>query len=71
VIDKIPCDEDIREYAEFIGMDLQQDQHLFYLAKQALTTPIPDTWYAEESFKELWCYRAFPGDKEYKFHPID
>lgn len=39
-----PTPEDLREYAEFIGMDPEQDQSFFYIAREGLKAPLPENW---------------------------
>ena len=36
-----PTKDEIIEYANFIGMDLLNDQDLFYIAKEGLKAPLP------------------------------
>jgi len=35
---------EILEYAQFLGMDLQEDQDLFHIAREGLKAPLPDVW---------------------------
>ena len=35
---------EIFEYAEKIGIDIVNERHLLYLAKEALNTKLPDYW---------------------------
>ena len=37
-----PTQEEIEEYAKYLGMDMQQDRDLFYIAKEGLKAPLPD-----------------------------
>ena len=39
-----PTLEEIEEYAKYLGMDMQQDRDLFYIAKEGLKAPLPDQW---------------------------
>ena len=39
-----PNIEEIEEYAKYLGMDMQQDRDLFYIAKEGLKAPLPDQW---------------------------
>jgi hypothetical protein len=43
-VDTAPTEEEIAEYAVFLGMDPDADQSLFYIAAWALTAPLPDGW---------------------------
>ena len=31
-----PAEEEVEEYARFLGMDVHEDQELFYIAKEGL-----------------------------------
>jgi centrosomal protein CEP164 len=39
-----PSNQEIIEYANFLGIDLQEDRDLLYIAKEALKAPLPDPW---------------------------
>lgn len=39
-----PTAAEIEEYARYLGMDMQQDKNLFYIAKEGLKAPLPDKW---------------------------
>lgn len=39
-----PSEEEIVEYAEFLGMDLEQDADLVWIAKEGLKAPLPAEW---------------------------
>jgi hypothetical protein len=61
----------VAEYAAFLGMDVQQDQHLFYIAEWALTAPLPGGWseHSDEAGLEYFhCSRT--GQSTYE-HPLD
>ena len=36
-----PTDQEIEEYAQYLGMDMSEDQQLFYIAKEGLKAPLP------------------------------
>ena len=38
------CCPDLHEYAEKIGIDLDTEKHLLYLAEDALHTKLPTNW---------------------------
>eukprot|EP00803_Ostreobium_quekettii_P002236 evm.model.scf_178.2 EVM.evm.TU.scf_178.2 scf_178:35138-37904(-) len=42
--DEAPTEEEIREYAEYLGMDPVEDEGLLYIAEWALTAPLPEGW---------------------------
>ena len=39
-----PSQEEIEEYAKYLGMDLQEDKHLFWIAEKGLKEPLPKDW---------------------------
>jgi hypothetical protein len=39
-----PSPEEVEEYAKYLGMDMQQDTKLFYIAKEGLKAPLPGPW---------------------------
>jgi centrosomal protein CEP164 len=39
-----PTEEEIVEYAKYLGMDARQDRDLFYIAKEGLKAPLPGPW---------------------------
>jgi hypothetical protein len=32
------------EYAKFLGMDEDEDKHLFWIARESLKAPLPSDW---------------------------
>lgn len=38
---KLPC-IDVREYAQFLGMNLDKDKKYFYIAREGLKAPLPE-----------------------------
>lgn len=41
-----PTEEEILEYAQFLGMDPIEDRELFWIAIEGLKAPIPPNWKA-------------------------
>ena len=39
-----PTQEEIEEYAQWLGADLEKDQDLFWIAREALTVSLPPGW---------------------------
>ena len=39
-----PTQKEITEYAEWLGMNLQDDEHLFWIAEAGLKAPLPKPW---------------------------
>jgi len=59
------------EYAEYLGMDVTEDEHLLWIAEMALNAPVPDGW--EELFDEQghsFFHHAEKDVSQYE-HPLD
>jgi len=39
-----PTDQEIAEYAEWLGMDVEDDKELLWIAKEGLKAPLPNPW---------------------------
>ena len=39
-----PPEDEIEEYARFLGMDIHVDRDFFYIAKEGLKAPLPGSW---------------------------
>jgi hypothetical protein len=66
-----PTQEEIVEYAVYLGMDPTADAELLYIAEWALTAPLPDGWteHSDASGNEFY-YNAMTGVSTYE-HPLD
>jgi hypothetical protein len=40
----IPGDDEVVEYAKWLGMELEKDQDLFWIAREGLMAPLPKNW---------------------------
>lgn len=36
--------DEVREYAKWLGMDLVEDEEMFWIAKEGLKAPLPENW---------------------------
>lgn len=63
--------EDILEYAKYLGMDLDEDQDLLWIAKKALKQPLPPSWKPCQSKTGEIFYFNFNTGKRQNEHPID
>jgi len=41
---KDPTEEEIFEYAEYLGMELPEDEEFLYIAREAMKAPLPEEW---------------------------
>ncbi|KAI9144656.1 hypothetical protein BKA69DRAFT_1025491 [Paraphysoderma sedebokerense] len=39
-----PTQEEIIEYAEFLGINAKTEQHLLWIAREGLRAPLPSEW---------------------------
>ena len=66
-----PTHEEIEEYAKYLGMDLVNDRHLFYIAKEGLKAPLPGPWKpCKDPTENIWYYN-FDTKEMQKDHPCD
>ena len=66
-----PGPEEIEEYAKYLGMDLEEDRDLFYIAKEGLKAPLPGPWKpCRDPKNEIWYYN-FDTKEMQREHPCD
>ena len=66
-----PTSDEIEEYAKYLGMDLQNDQYLFYLAREGLMAPLKFPWVpCKDKQGVVWYYNVETNEKQ-KDHPVD
>ena len=59
-----PTQEEIEDYAGYLGMDMQHDRDLFYIAKEGLKAPLPGPWKpCQAADKVVWYYNVDTGKK--------
>lgn len=57
-----PDQQEILDYAEFLGMDLYKDREFFYIAKEGLKAPLPAPWKPiQDQDGELYFYNFQTG----------
>ena len=66
-----PTQEEIEEYAEYLGMDVAADRDLLYIAEWAITAPLPDGWteHLDAQGNEFY-YNSMTSVSTYE-HPLD
>lgn len=62
---------EIEEYARYLGMDMQTDRQLFYIAKEGLKAPLPGPWKPCKSPDGQIYYYNFQTKELQKEHPCD
>lgn len=66
------AEEEFEAYAKWLGLDLNKDQHLFWIARQALTAPLPEPWMQATSTTtgEIFFYNTDTKESSW-VHPFD
>merc|ERR1712151_789308 len=64
-------EKEIEEYAEWLGMDLQKDRDLFWIAKAGLKAPLPKPWKPCQSEEHEIFYFNFETGESVWDHPCD
>ncbi|KAI8616800.1 hypothetical protein BC830DRAFT_1116567 [Chytriomyces sp. MP71] len=66
-----PSQEEIIEYAKFLGMDEDEDKHLFWIARESLKAPLPPDWKPCQSDDGNIYYFNFSTGESIWDHPCD
>eukprot|EP00953_Heterococcus_sp_UTEX-ZZ885_P013861 7908-Heterococcus_DN1.PRE.1 len=68
----VPTDDEIKEYAKWLGMDLDKDGDLFWIAKEGLKAPLPENWKPCKTVdtEEIYYFNFFSGESTWD-HPCD
>jgi centrosomal protein CEP164 len=66
-----PTAEQIAEYAQWLGMDLEADKHLFWVAREGLKAPLPSEWKPCKSPDGEIYYFNFQSGESVWNHPCD
>lgn len=67
----VPADEEVEEYARFLGMDPREDRDFFYIAKEGLKAPLPRSWRPCKSPRGTVWYYNFQTKTRQQAHPCD
>mmetsp|Transcript_21172 Transcript_21172/g.49270 ORF Transcript_21172/g.49270 Transcript_21172/m.49270 type:complete len:149 (-) Transcript_21172:180-626(-) len=66
-----PTDEEVKNYAEWLGLDPKEDAELMYLAKEGLKAPLKDGWKpCTNSENEIFYFNFLTGQTSWT-HPAD
>lgn len=66
-----PTEKEVEEYAEWLGMDLEKDRDLFWIARAGLKAPLPAPWKPCESEDGEIFYFNFETGESVWDHPRD
>ena len=67
----LPLFLEIVGYAEFLGMDLEEDADLLYIAEEGLKAPVPEPWKAFSNEAEEIYYTNTITNQVIFDHPLD
>merc|ERR1712227_863592 len=66
-----PTDDEILEYARWLGMDETEDKHLFWIAREGLKAPLPENWKpCKTQDQEIYYFNFATGESVWD-HPCD
>lgn len=66
-----PSEEEIREYAEFLGIDIDEEPHLLWIARKGVIAPVPPPWKACSQNGDDVFYFNFETGESLWDHPCD
>ncbi|KEG05474.1 hypothetical protein DQ04_21571000, partial [Trypanosoma grayi] len=66
-----PTQEELEEYAEWLGIDVEKEPQLLWIASEGLRTPLPTEWKAcRTGDGEVYYFNFLTGDSSWD-HPLD
>lgn len=67
-----PTQEEVLEYAKWLGMDTVEDSDLLYIAREGLKAPLPDKWKPCKTgdTEEVYYFNFETGESTWD-HPCD
>ena len=68
----VPSEEEVVEYAKWLGMDLQTDNDLYWVAREGLMAPLPKNWKPckTRDSEEIYYFNFVTGASSWD-HPCD
>jgi hypothetical protein len=68
----VPTESEVVEYAKWLGMDLDKDQDLFWVAKEGLMAPLPKNWKPckTKDTEDIYYFNFASGESTWD-HPCD
>ncbi|KAL2919813.1 hypothetical protein HK105_200730 [Polyrhizophydium stewartii] len=66
-----PTEEEILEYAKFLGMDPDKEKHLLWIARESLKAPLPEDWKPCQTEDGNIYYFNFKTGESMWDHPSD
>jgi len=69
--ERVPTEEEVNEYAEFLGLDPATEPHLLWIAKEGVVAQVPAPWKAcTENGDDVFYFNFETGDSVWE-HPSD
>uniref|UniRef100_A0A7S1JIP2 WW domain-containing protein n=1 Tax=Eutreptiella gymnastica TaxID=73025 RepID=A0A7S1JIP2_9EUGL len=66
-----PTDQEIADYAQWLGINMDTEKDLLWIAKDGLTTPLPDPWRpCKTNTGDLYYFHFGSGESAWE-HPMD
>jgi len=66
-----PTEQEIIEYAKFLGMDTDKERDLFWIAREGLKAPLPTPWKPCQTKEgEIYYFHFESGQSQWE-HPCD
>mmetsp|Transcript_4194 Transcript_4194/g.6412 ORF Transcript_4194/g.6412 Transcript_4194/m.6412 type:complete len:1160 (-) Transcript_4194:553-4032(-) len=68
----VPSNEEVTEYAKWLGMDPNEDSELFWIAREGLKAPLPESWKPckTKDTEEIYYFNFSTGASTWD-HPCD
>ncbi|KAJ3414291.1 hypothetical protein HDV05_006740 [Chytridiales sp. JEL 0842] len=66
-----PTEDEIIEYAKFLGMDVENEKHLLWIARESLKAPLPPNWKPCQTEDNNIYYFNFSTGESIWDHPCD
>ena len=68
----IPTDDEVIKYAKWLGMDMEEDKDLFWIAREGLKIPLPENWKPCKTYdtNEIYYFNFSTGESTW-IHPCD
>ena len=67
-----PSEEEIHEYAKWLGMDLATDKHLLWIARDGIKAPLPADWKpCKSSSGDIYYFNFRTGDSRWEHPQVD
>jgi centrosomal protein CEP164 len=68
----VPSESEVIEYAKWLGMDLELDKDLFWIAREGLMAPLPNNWKPckTKDTEDIYYFNFATGESTWN-HPCD